>query len=102
MVIWTFHARKDLRQIYDFIATDSVHYAKKVTDEIQAKPSILDEFPRAGKIVHEVNEENLRELSAYSYRIIYEMRDNKLYVLTVAHKRRDIKADELETIRGSY
>ncbi len=34
MVIWSEPAKADLRSIHDFIAHDSRHYAKKVTQDI--------------------------------------------------------------------
>ena len=38
MVIWTLPAKNDLRQIYNSIAYDSKIYAKRVTQNIAAKP----------------------------------------------------------------
>jgi len=35
MVIWSEPAKADLRSIHDFIAHDSQHYAKKVTQDIR-------------------------------------------------------------------
>ncbi len=43
MVIRTDPAKADLRSVYDLIAHDSSHYAKKVTQNIVAKMDILDE-----------------------------------------------------------
>jgi plasmid stabilization system protein ParE len=37
VVTWSDHAKSDLRHIHDFIATDSRHYAKKVTQDIVDK-----------------------------------------------------------------
>ncbi|MBA3582649.1 MAG: type II toxin-antitoxin system RelE/ParE family toxin [Gammaproteobacteria bacterium] len=98
MVIWTLSAKQDLRQIYNFIASDSVHYAKKVTDDIYAKPNTLDLLPRLGRIVPEINDETLREISVYSYRIIYQIHQKNIYVLTIIHRRRDLKIDDLGKI----
>jgi len=67
MVIWSEPAKTDLRSIHDFIAHDSRHYAKKV-----------------------------RELSLYSYRIIYKITDQSVFVLAVVHKRKDFKVGDIE------
>ncbi len=75
MVIWSEPAKADLRSIHDFIAHDSRHYAKKVAQDIASKTNILDELPRIGRIVPELGEELIRELSLFSYRIVYEIRD---------------------------
>jgi toxin ParE1/3/4 len=95
MVIWSEPAKADLRSIHDFIAHDSRHYAKKVTQDIREKTDILDELPRVGKTVPEVGDENVRELSLYSYRIIYEIKDRVVVVLAVVHKRRDLEKGDI-------
>ncbi|RMH12910.1 MAG: type II toxin-antitoxin system RelE/ParE family toxin [Gammaproteobacteria bacterium] len=96
MVIWSDPAKVDLRAIHDFIAHDSTHYAKKVTQDIAAKPDILDKLPRMGKIVPELGNEAIRELSLYSYRILYEIREPDVVVLAVIHKRRDLQPEMVE------
>lgn len=55
----------------------------------------LDELPRIGRIVPELNEETVRELSLYSYRILYEIKPTHIEVLAVIHKRRDLQPDEV-------
>ena len=96
MVIWSDPARADLRSIHDFIAHDSRHYAKKVTQDIVTKTDVLDELPRMGRVVLEFGNETIRELSIYSYRIIYEIKDEDIFVLAVIHKRRDLQANVIE------
>lgn len=95
MVIWSQPARSDLRSIHDFIAHDSRFYAKKVVQDIREKTDILEQLPRAGKKVPELNDDQVRELSLYSYRIIYEIKEQGIFVLAVAHKRRDLKAEDI-------
>ncbi len=95
MVIWTEPAKADLRSIHDFIAHNSRHYAKKVTQEIREKTDILDKLPRMGKKVSEIDDEAVKELSLYSYRVIYEIRSEDIFVLAVVHKRRDLIAEDI-------
>ena len=45
MVIWAEPAKKDLRAIHDFIASDSKYYAEKVVRDIVERTNILDEYP---------------------------------------------------------
>ena len=96
MVIWSDPARADLRSIHDFIAHDSVHYAKKVAQEIANRAEALDELPRLGKVVPELDDEAIRELSIYSYRIIYEIRHPGIVILAVIHKRRDFQPELID------
>lgn len=95
MVKWTDHAKTQLRHIHDYIAQDSAHYAKRVTAALVSKTIGLDELPRIGKVVAELNDETVREISLYSYRILYEINLTQIDILAVIHKRRDLKPDEI-------
>ncbi|MDZ7750545.1 MAG: type II toxin-antitoxin system RelE/ParE family toxin [Gammaproteobacteria bacterium] len=96
MVIWSDPAKADLRAIHDFIAHDSAHYARKVTQDIVIRTDGLDELPRWGKMVPELGSETIRELSLYSYRILYEIKAPDIVVLAVIHKRRDLQPEMIE------
>ncbi|MCP4010649.1 MAG: type II toxin-antitoxin system RelE/ParE family toxin [Proteobacteria bacterium] len=95
MVIWTQPAKADLRSIHDFVANDSPHYAKKVVQDIREKTDILEQLPKRGKKIPELNNDHVRELSLYSYRIIYKIKEQGIFVLAVVHKRRDLKIDDI-------
>ena len=96
MVIWSQPAKADLRSIHDFIAHDSRFYAKKVVQDIREKTDILEQLPKSGKKTPELNDDQVRELSLYSYRIIYEIKEQGIFVLAVVHKRRDLKVDDID------
>ena len=55
-----------LRQIHDYIAQDSVFYAKRVSEGLIRKTISLDDLPHLGRMVPELNEEKVRELALYS------------------------------------
>jgi toxin ParE1/3/4 len=95
MVKWTAHATTQLRHIHNFIAQDSPLYAKRVSDALVRKTFLLDELPRMGRKVPELDDEAVRELSLYSYRILYEIKNTHNYILAVIHKRRDLLAQEI-------
>ena len=92
---WTDHALAQLRHIYDYIAQDSPLYAKRVSDAMVRKTILLDELPRMGRKVPELNEESVRELSMYSYRILYEIKATHINILAVIHKRRDLQQQDI-------
>lgn len=95
MVKWTGHALAQLRQIHDYIAQDSPLYAKKVSEALVRKTVLLDELPHLGHKVPELNEDHVRELALYSYRIIYEITASRIDILAVIHKRRDVQAGDI-------
>ena len=43
----------------------------------------------------ELNEELIREVALYSYRIIYEIKTDSVEVLAVIHKRQDFSEEDL-------
>ena len=89
MVIWADPAKTDLKAIHDFIASDSKYYAKKVIQDIIDRTNIIETHPMIGRKVPEIDDENIREIFAYSYRILYEIKSEKIYVIGIIHGRRD-------------
>ena len=89
MVEWSIPAKKDLKQIHDYIARDSAYYAEKVVEEIIEKSEILNKYPEIGRIVPELDDKNIRQLLIYSYRLIYEYMDNEVMILALIHSKQD-------------
>lgn len=96
MIIWSQPAREDLRLIHQQIAHDSKQYATRVVQDITDKVKVLLTAPRLGKVVPEIGEPDVREISMYSWRIMYEVIGDTLYVHGVIHKRRDFKSEDLQ------
>ncbi len=96
VVFWSIPARDDLKGVHDYIARDSHHYAARVIQDIYEKTKTLVEFPQLGKNVAEVGEENVREINIYSYRIMYEILPDIIYIHAVIHMRRNFKPDDLD------
>ncbi len=93
---WTAHAKSQVRHIHDYIAQDSVLYARRVSEALVKKTIGLDTLPRKGKKLPELNVDAVRELSLYSYRILYEIKsDSLIEVLAVIHKRQHLEAEEI-------
>jgi plasmid stabilization system protein ParE len=90
------HAKAQLRHIHNHIAQDSPRYARHLTEGPVQKTTGLDELPRKGKRVSELNDEAVRKLPMHSYRILYEIKpDNLIEVLAVIHKRRDLQPGDV-------
>lgn len=51
---------------------------------------------RLGRVVPEIGESDAREIGMYSWRIMYEVIGDTLYIHGVIHKRRDFKPEELQ------
>ena len=89
MVRWTSPAKRDLKRIYDYIAEDSVFYAKKVVEDIVSRSEILENLPEIGRMVPELGNPDIRELIVYSYRLVYRIKEGNVQILTIIHGKRD-------------
>ena len=89
---WTFQAKDDLEGIAEYISRDSRRYAKLQVLKLKNRTIILKSQIRSGKIVPEINKENIRELVEGRYRIIYKIvTKDQVDILTIHHTARDLK-----------
>ena len=93
-IVWTDPAVKDLHELHAYIARDSEMYASGFVERIILAAERLADYPRAGRIVPETNDENVRELLYQRYRIIYRVKGGYIEMLSVIHGARDL--EELE------
>ena len=82
-VRWTPQAADDLQAIHDFIARDSLRYARAEIERILAAVDQLELFPESGRIVPEYRREDVRELIERPYRIVYRTHQEAVVVLMV-------------------
>jgi len=87
-IVWSRRAAQDLGSIAEYIAADSPAYAGVVLKNIVNQTRILARFPQAGRKVPEFDDENVRELVVYSYRIIYRLQEDEVLIVAVIHGKR--------------
>jgi plasmid stabilization system protein ParE len=87
-VTWSQRALRDVEGIADYIAQDSAAYAAVVVRTILNQTKMLSRFPCSGRKVPEFDDDDIRELLAYSYRIIYRLRENEVIIAAVIHGKR--------------
>lgn len=100
-VLWANIAYKDLEEIINYISNDSIEIALKIFYKIKEKAESLIHFPNRGRIVPELkfhNIENYREIIISSWRIIYRIEKNKVFVLAVFDGRRNFEDILLERL----
>jgi plasmid stabilization system protein ParE len=88
LIIWSRRASEDLEAIAGYIGHDSEAYAKSVVRTILQKVRLLSDFPFMGRIVPEFTDDSIREIFAYSYRIIYKITEDKVITAAVVHSKR--------------
>ncbi|PSF38960.1 type II toxin-antitoxin system mRNA interferase toxin, RelE/StbE family [Aphanothece hegewaldii CCALA 016] len=84
-VIWSSKAVEDVDAIATYIARDSPSYAAAVVRRILDTTHQLKEDPMTGKVPPEFTEESVREKNAYTYRIIYQIQDERVIVAAIVH-----------------
>lgn len=84
-VVWSARALADVEAIASYIAYDSPYYANAVVRRIVTLTRTLGKFPLSGRKVPEYDNEGIRELLAFSYRIIYSVQGREVTVIAVIH-----------------
>jgi toxin ParE1/3/4 len=98
VVVWTQPAKDDLRAIYEYIALDSKFYARSTARNIVERTAKLSDTPNIGRVVPDLDINEIREVFIYSYRIIYQIIPAGLAVLTVVYGHRDLKSSGIPVI----
>jgi plasmid stabilization system protein ParE len=80
-----------VKEICRFIAVDSPFYANLLNDRIFEMVEHLELFPEIGRHVPEADDPTIRELLYKSYRIIYQIKEGYLEIITVIHGSRLLK-----------
>ena len=95
-VNWTPQALDDLEAIGDFIARDAPPFAQLFVERAFQAVERLEKFPRSGRVVPEISQEDIREIIFGSYRIVYLMLSNdEVNILTVFHSSRQLKFSDV-------
>jgi addiction module RelE/StbE family toxin len=87
-VVWSRRALADVEAIASYIAADSPAYARNVVRRIVSVTRTLSQFPNAGRKVPEFDDESLRELIAFNYRVIYQVHGVNVIIAAVIHGKR--------------
>ena len=91
-VTWTESAWIDLKEVGDYIDKDSPHYAGAFVREVRDAARSLAYLAERGRTVPEFNDPSIRELFVRSYRLIYQVTGQTVYVVGFIHGARDIFA----------
>jgi len=93
-VIWTNNAEFDLESIIEYIKLDSINIAKSIFFEIKEECQKLYYFPERKRIVPELQQVGIskyRELIYKRWRIIFKIKEDKVFVLLVVDSSRNIE-----------
>jgi addiction module RelE/StbE family toxin len=89
-VVWTLEALDDLDALGHFHERTSPAYAASLVERLYAAVVILEEHPRMGRKVPEIDHELVRELIVERYRVVYQLMRDRVEVVAVLHSRQDL------------
>ena len=95
-IIWSPLAIDRVAEIAEYIAQDSPTSAQKWVESIFQVVERLEKFPKSGRIVPEVMQDDFREIIHGNYRIIYRLQSESVSILTVRHGRQILPIDEIK------
>jgi plasmid stabilization system protein ParE len=82
---WSPRAVSNFEEICNYIAKDSNHYASLFANRVTAIIKNIPQFPKAGRVVPEYGDENIREKIYENYRIVYRIKEDIVEIVTICH-----------------
>ncbi len=94
-IIWSPVAIERVTEIAEYIAFDNPTAAQKWVEQVFTKVGLLQSSPQMGRIVPEIEREEIREIVYGNYRIVYHLSVRKISILTVRHGKQILPEEEL-------
>jgi plasmid stabilization system protein ParE len=83
---WTPEAKRDIKPIFEYIArVESPEKAMYVIKGIRAKAKETIAFPSKHPIEPYINKNNVRFAVKWSYKIVFEIKENSVRILSIFH-----------------
>lgn len=96
-IIWSSLAIERASEIAEYIAQDSVSAAENWINIVFEKVEQLKQFPNSGRMVPEIENESIRELTYVNYRIVYQVEEKQVNILTIRHGKQFLPVDDIKT-----
>jgi addiction module RelE/StbE family toxin len=88
---WSVGALEDIESISSYISRDYPKKASEIVRGIIDKIEQLKQFPNLGRKFPDRDDEKIREIIFKKYRIIYEIKEEIVEILVIAHGSRLIE-----------
>ena len=82
---WAPRASLHLEQICEYISQDSEVYAHIFAEKVLSVVEGIPSFPKAGRVVPEYDDENIRERIYDNYRIVYRLKEDVIEIVAICH-----------------
>jgi len=94
-IIWSPLSLERVAEIADYIARDNLTAAERWVDGIFKSVEPLEDLPKLGKIVPEIEKDDFRKIIKGNYRIIYRVEAEQVSILTVRHGKQILPVEEI-------
>jgi toxin ParE1/3/4 len=95
-VVWSSLADRQVTEAVAFIASDRPVAARRWLEGLLDQVRSLATFPDSGRVVPELEQDDIRELFLDPYRVVYRRCTDLVEIVTVWHMRREFPVDALE------
>jgi toxin ParE1/3/4 len=83
MIVWEKRAKEDLQDIYDYIFLDSPQNAENVVSKLVVLSKSLSNMPYKYPKEPYFNDEKIRFIPKWNYKLIYEIGQTDITILSV-------------------
>jgi plasmid stabilization system protein ParE len=91
-IIWTKPSKNDLQNFLENIHEGTEKSANLYILDLIDYSEVLKDNPNVGKMLSEYNDYNIRQLIYRKHKILYNIRGNTVYILSVIHSSRNMKS----------
>ena len=85
-----------VRDIAAYIALDKPSVAVQWAEEIFNSVKRLSDFPESGRVVPEIQINEIREIVQGNYRVIYKVKSKEVLILTVKSYHQKLKIEDVK------
>jgi plasmid stabilization system protein ParE len=75
----------------EYVAGSSIAAAGALRDQVGVAEERLGVYPRLGRTVPEFSDPSIRELIVGTYRLIYRIDDDMIFIIPIIHGSRDLR-----------
>ena len=89
-IVWSPTARRRAQAAVDYIALDRPQTSLEWLDALVERVEVLRDLPEQGRVVPEWHESSVREVLQQPFRVIYEVLEDRIEILTLCHFRQEL------------
>ena len=94
-LLWSPLAAEQAEEAVAYIAADDPVAAQAWVGQLLERVESLRRFPDSGRVLPELQREDIREIIVGAYRVVYRRREESVAIVAIRHQARDVDEDEI-------